>query len=529
MHIRLPDAACVYGENQTLLYTSDQARQNNGISLSMLIEDQCLAARLSGDETPICYVVLKWLFRAEERRENVRILGDAWERGYGNLEWRGIMPERGMPWYFLVTNGSDAMADTSGRFTEGFGVKVRPSSFCMWQYDTSGITLWMDVRCGTKGVILAGRTLPLADILFAEWHALSAFRCGKQFCREMCPDPIFPKAPVYGFNNWYYAYGNSSEEEILQDARRLADCTVGLENRPYMVIDDGWQPNLTDGPWDSGNDRFPDMKALAAQIREMGILPGIWIRPLRQKAAYGLPVHWRLERNADFLDPSEPDVLAYVKACIERIVYWGYRLIKFDFVTFDIFGRWGMDPLNFLPTGDWSLHDRSKTTAEITVQLYKTIREAAGDAVLIGCNAIGHLCAGLVELNRTGDDTSGQEWQRTRKMGVNTLAFRAMQNGTFYMADADCVGITPHIPWELNKEWLRFLAVSGSPMFISWDRKVDSKAIRSAIAEALRQNSVQQDELIPLDWMENTCPRIWRLNGERVTVDWFGNLIDRTF
>ena len=46
-----------------------------------------------------------------------------------------------------------------------------------------------------------------------------------------------------------------------------------------------------------------------------------------------------------------------------------------------------------------------------------------------------------MHLNRTGDDTSGRIWERTRRMGVNTLAFRLPQHNTFYHIDADCVGI----------------------------------------------------------------------------------------
>ena len=37
-----------------------------------------------------------------------RLLGDAWERGYGDLEWRGLVPDRVLPWYFLAANGRQA-------------------------------------------------------------------------------------------------------------------------------------------------------------------------------------------------------------------------------------------------------------------------------------------------------------------------------------------------------------------------------------------------------------------------------------
>src|SRR5205823_11246671 len=110
-------------------------------------------------------------------------------------------------------------------------------------------------------------------------------------------------------------------------------------------------------------------------------------------------------------------------------------------------------------------------TAEIILDMYQAIREAAGPMYLIGCNTVSHLSAGLFELYRIGDDTSGEEWDRTRKMGVNTMGFRLVQHNTFYAADGDCVGLTPKVPWAKNEQWLRLLAESGAPLFISAQRE----------------------------------------------------------
>jgi hypothetical protein len=100
----------------------------------------------------------------------------------------------------------------------------------------------------------------------------------------------------------------------------------------------------------------------------------------------------------------------------------------------------------------WRFQNRGKTTAEIIRDLYRAVRQGAGDPVLIGCNTMGHLAAGLVEAQRIGDDTSGRDWSRTRKMGVNTLAFRMAQHDTFFAADADCVPLTRNpTPWSASK------------------------------------------------------------------------------
>ena len=72
-----------------------------------------------------------------------------------------------------------------------------------------------------------------------------------------------------------------------------------------------------------------------------------------------------------------------------------------------------------------------RTTAEVIDDLYRTIRAAAAESVVIGCNTVSHLSAGRFEICRIGDDTSGTEWPRTRRMGVNSLAFRAAPHAAF--------------------------------------------------------------------------------------------------
>ena len=69
-----------------------------------------LSARLHGaDETnadieesadPIFHVTIEW----SKAGEHLRVLGDAWERAYGDLEWRNSnQGELICPWYFLAT------------------------------------------------------------------------------------------------------------------------------------------------------------------------------------------------------------------------------------------------------------------------------------------------------------------------------------------------------------------------------------------------------------------------------------------
>ena len=153
---------------------------------------------------------------------------------------------------------------------------------------------------------------------------------------------------------------------------------------------------------------------------------------------------------------------------------------------------------------------------------YMSLRKAAGAGLLLGCNTIGHLAAGVFELQRTGDDTSGRDWNRTRRMGVNTLAFRGLQHNTFFAVDADCVGLTKQVPWEFNRQWLDLLAWSGTALFVSAAPDAVGPEQREAIREAFAIAANRQGLGQPEDWLQTTQPETWNFNGRSKRYHWYG-------
>ena len=521
MRMTIPSNIELYFDDGKTLLTDSTYCEDGCAKLTL--EDDKLTVYATAYKKGLSFVRLRW---NKKMRKDVRVLGDAWERGYGDLQWQTIRPERCMPWYIAVSNGSDMNRDYSGRLTECMGVMVQPNSLAFWQYDECGVTLWLDTRNGGKGVLLDGKMLECATVVFKDYENVSAYAAVQSFCSLLSPNPYLPDHVVYGSNNWYYAYGKSSQAEIVEDTKFVKRMCKNCENIPYMVIDDGWQKNSCDAPWDELNERFFDMKKLAEDIAKEGVRPGIWVRYLingrdNEPRKMDLPEEWYLRKGKNALDPSHPQVIEYVKETTKRIVDWGYTLIKHDFSTFDIFDRWGFDLPESMSNHDWCFFDRTRTTAQIIKDFYTAIKESSNGAVIIGCNCIGHLCAGIHQLNRTGDDTSGFEWARTAKMGVNTLAFRNCQNRSFFMSDADCVGITGAIDWKLNREWLFALAQSGSPLFVSCKPGVLNEDEERELQKAFEIASEQKDELVPLDWMETTTPSEYLINGERVTFNWY--------
>lgn len=332
---------------------------------------------------------------------------------------------------------------------------------------------------------------------------------------------------TYGDAEWHGMSGNRYLPWYFLAKFSEKVLCFGVKVRPSAMC--CWQEHhrldeYNGGPWTKGNARFPDMKGLADKLEKKGVRPGIWVRLLLNEDE-NIPDEWRISYN-DCLDPSHPDALEYIRKDIERICDWGYTLIKHDFSTFDLFGKWGFEAnLRDNSMEKWHFYDQTKTSAEIVKMLYQEIYDASrsNNAVIIGCNTIGHLGAGLMHLNRTGDDTSGRIWERTRRMGVNTLAFRLPQHNTFYHIDADCVGIFGMIPWEKNRQWADVLAKSGTPLFVSAKPGVLNPEEFEELHQIMLRASEQEEHFVPLDWEEIDCPEVWGENGETITYDWFDN------
>lgn len=508
LKVNRPDFIELTTETKTVTAKWENDDYNlDDINVKLNQDNEYLAIFLTAQTSKVKWIKLRWNNLSWDK--NVRFLGDAWERGYGDMEWKGMNPNRFMPWYFCAKSEAKSIC---------YGVKVRPSAMCFWQVDSLGMTLFLDVRCGGSGVNLKGRVIKLADVIACEMRDYTSFEAMQEFCGQMCEDPILPKYPVYGSNNWYYAYGKSSESEILADCDYILNLTKDIENKPYMVIDDCWQEHhrlneYNGGPWTKGNEKFPDMKALADKLVQKGVRPGIWVRLLLNEDE-NIKNEWRLSHN-NCIDPTNPEALNYIKEDIKRICNWGYTLIKHDFSTFDLFGKWGFQMSPLVTDDGWHFYDDSLTSAEVVKLLYKVILDASveasnGETLILGCNTIGHLGAGYMHINRTGDDTSGVDWERTRFMGVNTLAFRLPQHGKFYEIDADCVGIDGGISWSMNKQWADVLAQSGTPLFISVRPNILDETEKQELHEILKVASKQEHHVIPVDWEETTCPEHWQ-------------------
>ncbi len=510
--LREPELARVFVQpdmhaKPVLLRTSSSGGwEANGttVRLELIGEKLSVLVRSEGD---LSRIHLRWegdLGAAE------LFLGDEWERNYGTLEWRSESANRVMPWYCMVHEKNR---------THGYGVETSPNAFCFWMADRKGVSLWIDVRNGGSPVKLRDRELEACRVVCREGkEGESSYAATRAFCQMMCPKPRPLAKPVVGTNDWYYAYGNNDPEMVVTAADVLMSLAQGSSAELVTVIDAGWSVRgIERGPW-IGNEKFGDMGKVAGRLKALGVTPGLWFRPLAPET--GGNESLRFKNDPTVYDPSIPEALELVAADVRRFREWGYDVIKHDFSGTDILGRFGFLMGASLTKDNWKFNNTSLTSAEIVTQFYNALRVAAGDARLIGCNTYSHLSAGVFEMNRIGDDVSGHSWDRTRRMGVNSLAFRSAQNGTFYAADPDVAPISDAIPWELSEKWLRLVSLSGMPLFISASSKALGTREKAALRKAIAAASELQPPAEPLDWLQTQCPRSWKLGGSSQTFEW---------
>jgi alpha-galactosidase len=157
----------------------------------------------------------------------------------------------------------------------------------------------------------------------------------------MCDKPKLPQQPVYGINDWYFAYGNNSAELILEHTALLASLVTNASNKPFSVIDAGWaakSPSLPDDccwgdDFSKSNDKFGDMQKLSGDIENLGMRPGIWTRPLcahhtDKNNLLAPSITNRNDPRTPILDPTIGENIERIKNVTKTYKQWGYELVN---------------------------------------------------------------------------------------------------------------------------------------------------------------------------------------------------------
>lgn len=197
--------------------------------------------------------------------------------------------------------------------------------------------------------------------------------------------------PMY--NEYCDTWGWPTKDTIAGEIAAVKD--LGLS---YFVIDAGWfgqdnDWNTSTGDWDVRKSAFPEgMGAIARQIRDAGMIPGIWFeaevandrsRVLREHPEMfvmdgGKPI---IETNHAFLNLTREDAQAYLK---EKVIDFlrdnGYGYIKIDYNnTYGI----GFD-------GFESMGEAQRNAVLGTYRFFEAMREGVPGLVIENCSSGGH-------------------------------------------------------------------------------------------------------------------------------------------
>lgn len=345
-----------------------------GLALrTMVLTDRIRFVLECESPEPVEWICIRW---QDDIRGIRRYLSGPSFPNENLMEWTSERADRIYPWYFLAYDG---------KRTHGYGVAVRPKAKCFWSADRTGITLWINVRNGGKGVDLSGREVELCEALSREGDVgETAFQAHVAFCQHMSPYPRSCGYKVFGLEMSWLG------QATLDAAKRVSELSPNVPNRPFAIL--------------QGLSSEDDAVHIANNLRDIGVRPGVEL---------SLPLG---------LDLSEPEEAEEISRDIERFRDAGFELIQHK--------------LPEVVTGP------RQTSAETWTELLERLRYATGPAQLSVVGGESHHAAGMAEIMRLR--TSGTREEEAR-LGPNWMAYAGAQSGSLYEVG---IGPTFPGPWH---------------------------------------------------------------------------------
>lgn len=123
--------------------------------------------------------------------------------------------------------------------------------------------------------------------------------------------------PPMGWNSWT-AYGTGVSDALMrQTAQALIDSGLAAHGWSYVNIDDGWESDKRNADGSiSGNEKFPDMRALGDFLHERGLRFGI----------YSSPGAFTCGKFLGTLGHEQQDASSYAQ--------WGVDYLKYDLCSY---------------------------------------------------------------------------------------------------------------------------------------------------------------------------------------------------
>ncbi|MBN2148541.1 MAG: alpha-galactosidase [Anaerolineales bacterium] len=340
-----------------------------------------------------------------------------------------------------------------------------------------------------------------------------------------------------GWCSWYHFFQQVGAEDITHNLEAAQSFGESLP-LSLIQIDDGFQSQV--GDWFKFSPRFPNGVApLAAEIRQAGFTPGLWLAPFivhRKSHLYRTHPEWLLRNrlgrpvNAGFiwdtfttaLDLTRPEALDYAAQAVQTAAQsWGFKFLKLDFLyAAALKGRY---------------HDLTRTRAQVMRLGLEALRQAAGpETFLLGCGCPIGSAIGLVQAMRIGADVApnwhpqwhGITFPFKSETGMPSVRFaiqnaltRLPMNGQWWVNDPDCLLLRPETNLTIDEVYslATVIALSGGSLLLS-DHLPSLPKERLEIAQAMLP-LIGKAARAP-DWFDSPTPTYLLLPLEGAAGHW---------
>lgn len=339
-----------------------------------------------------------------------------------------------------------------------------------------------------------------------------------------------------GYCTWYMEkHGAACDEKNLQILSEYAAKNLKPFGFDFIQIDDGWQEGIggngprknftayqTNGAYKAG------MKAMADNIKQLGLAPGIWFMPFAgtakdpyfkdhqdwfAKDSKGQP--YETAWGGTCLDMTHPGAREHLRGIVDRIAHtWGYTVFKMDgfwtgSATKQIYINDGYKEDGI---GDAEFANPEKTNIEAMRDGTRLVRETAGTNVfLLGCCVSQNMRSfggsfGLLDAMRVGPDTGAGH------IGAPHASRLWFLNGRVWWNDPDCVSVRAGTDLEQSRLNASFTAIADA-LFYNSDWMPDLPAERlDILRRCIPAHGLPSR---PVDVFENQPARIWHLADTR--------------
>jgi alpha-galactosidase len=455
--------------------------------------------------------------RAYEIKDSAK---SPWLRFMREMEENPANPSAGISGHF-VSEQMTILAGKVGGETIGMGFLTCLRGFGdirVHGKKTPGAPFLMEASYHLDGIELGAGQSVSSEPLWFDYSSSTneAAQNWADFCGKAMKARTSLGAPV-GWCSWYHYYTRISEKEMHKNLDRLSELKNKLSVK-FVQLDDGFQTNI--GDWLTANDKFPSgVPKLMADIRDKGFAPGIWTAPFlarpRSKLFKDHP-DWFLKdekgqpRSGGFnplwggrvyaLDPTHPEALGHIRHVFKILRdEWKVEFFKIDFCYSAA-----------LPA---TRYDPNSTRASALRLGLETIREAIGDAFLLGCGCPLGPAVGIVDAMRIGCDVT-PKWDNkilsalatdenvlSTRHALRNVMTRAFMHGRLWINDPDCLMIRRRknrLSLEEIQSMASVYAVTGGMLLLSDDMDL-VEADRLDLAEktiALRTDGARVEGLL---------------------------------